>query len=215
MLDPNVSQVMVRRASSARLPQVADPKGYREAADRTTGRSEDYTIEQVEPTELSDERAGEASVLQQALQHERVPEDPLTPLEAYIQRMRIKPPSHWRAFFAARDAAGRLAGAGAGFTDVTYDLKVPHVIQQQGTAVIAGHRGHRIGLWMKAAMLERILAERTGAKFIRTANANANEQMLDINTKLGFKHAWQMTLWQVKQADARKAVGLETAEARS
>lgn len=347
------------------------------------------TIEQVELADLPDARLQEAALLQQTVQHERVPEDPLTPLEVYVRRMRIKPPSHWNAAFHARDAAGRLvgqaatgygtndvgnlhirwcevivapeqrrrgigralfrrlvaavegqrddilfisqatdripaggsfaqslgatpglpmrinqldlreadpamvgewaridpsdyrleradgqvpdsllpaylasvngmndapkgdiafgdwtmteeqqreredwwrnagvepwiivavheqSGEGAGYTEVGYDPKVPHVIQQYGTATTPSHRGHRIGLWMKAAMLERILAERPQALFVRTGNANVNEQMLDINTKLGFRQAWQSVLWQVKLADARKALGLETAGSRS
>ena len=117
----------------------------------------------------------------------------------------------WWLIVAVHEATGE----GAGFTEVTYDPKVPHVVYQQGTATIPAHRGHKLGMWMKAVMLERILAERPGAKFIRTGNANTNAQMLDINTKLGFKHAWQTTLWQAKLADAKKALGLETAEARS
>jgi hypothetical protein len=32
--------------------------------------------------------------------------------------------------------------------------------------------------------------------------------MLGINTQLGFKLAWQSTLWQLPMADARKALGL-------
>jgi GNAT superfamily N-acetyltransferase len=105
------------------------------------------------------------------------------------------------------------SGDGAGFTEVTYDARVPHLVWQQGTAVIAAHRGHGLGLWMKAVMLARILAERPQARFIRTGNANTNEQMLAINTQLGFKPAWSGALWQVTLADARKAVGLERAGA--
>ncbi|HEV8671091.1 MAG TPA: GNAT family N-acetyltransferase [Candidatus Limnocylindria bacterium] len=104
------------------------------------------------------------------------------------------------------------SGQGAGFTEVTYDPRVPHLIWQQGTAVIDAHRGHRLGLWMKAAMLKRILEERTKARFIRTGNANTNAQMLAINTQLGFKPAWSSALWQLTLADARKAVGLVRAD---
>jgi hypothetical protein len=86
-------------------------------------------------------------------------------------------------------------------------------VWQQGTAVIQAHRGHGLGLWMKAVMLARILAERPQARFIRTGNANTNAQMLAINTRLGFKPAWSGALWQVTLADARKAVGLERAGA--
>jgi GNAT superfamily N-acetyltransferase len=110
-------------------------------------------------------------------------------------------------------AVHEASGAGAGYTEVTYDPRVPHLIWQQGTAVIGAHRGHRLGLWMKAAMLKRILEERTKARFIRTGNANTNAQMLAINTQLGFKVAWSAALWQLTLADARKAVGLERAGA--
>ena len=67
---------------------------------------------------------------------------------------------------------------------------------------------------MKAAVLDRILAERAAAKFVRTGNANANAQMLSINTQLGFKKAWAQILWQIPLAEARKSIDLETAEAR-
>jgi GNAT superfamily N-acetyltransferase len=110
-------------------------------------------------------------------------------------------------------AVHAASGEGAGFTEVTYDQRVPHLVWQQGTAVIDAHRGHHLGLWMKAVMLQRILAERTQARFIRTGNANTNAQMLGINTQLGFKPAWSAALWQLTLADARKVVGLERAKA--
>ena len=117
--------------------------------------------------------------------------------------------SEWWLLVALHEATGE----GAGFTEVTYDPKISHVIWQQGTAVLDPHRGHRLGIWMKAAMLKRILDERPKALFIRTGNANTNAQMLAINTQLGFKPAWSAALWQISIGDARKAVGRERAGA--
>jgi GNAT superfamily N-acetyltransferase len=110
----------------------------------------------------------------------------------------------WWLILAVHESTGQ----GAGFTEVTYDPKQPWMMWQQGTAVIDPHRGHRLGLWMKAAMLERILRERTEVKLIRTGNANTNAQMLGINTQLGFKVAWASIIWQLSIADARTALGL-------
>ena len=109
-----------------------------------------------------------------------------------------------RLIVAVDDATGE----GAGFTEVTYDPKVPHLIWQQGTGVVAKHRGHKLGLWMKAVMLERILREWTEAKYVRTGNANENQWMLAINTQLGFRHAWSNTMWQLPVAEARASLGL-------
>jgi len=105
-------------------------------------------------------------------------------------------------------------GAGVGFTEVEFNPNDPHAIQQEGTAVVAAHRGHGIGLWLKAVMLGRILADRPDSRFIRTGNANVNVQMLAINEKLGFTYAWQSTLWQLPIADARKTLAGAEAPAR-
>ncbi len=115
----------------------------------------------------------------------------------------------WWLIVAVHDATGE----GAGFTEVTYDPKQPWIIWQQGTATTPKHRGHTLGLWMKAVNLRRILQERPDATYIRTGNANTNTQMLGINTQLGFKQAWASTIWQVPAADAKKAVDLAEATA--
>ena len=112
-------------------------------------------------------------------------------------------------------AIDERTGEGVGFTEVEFNPRDPHAIQQEGTAVVAAHRGHNIGLWLKAVMLERILAERPDSRFIRTGNANVNAQMLAINTKLGFTYAWQNTLWQLPIADARKALAGDETPARA
>lgn len=104
-------------------------------------------------------------------------------------------------------AVHEATGAGAGFTALNYDPRVPHVVQQAGTAVIGAHRGHGLGRWMKATMLERIVAEWPEARYVRTGNANTNAQMLAINTELGFRHAWSTVLWQLPLAAARSAAG--------
>jgi GNAT superfamily N-acetyltransferase len=113
----------------------------------------------------------------------------------------------WWLIVAIHEATGE----GAGFTEVNYDPRVGHVVQQSGTGVTAAHRGHRLGLWMKASMLDRILRERPLAKFIRTGNANVNKNMLEINTLLGFRHAWSNTMWQLPLAEARTSFGLREA----
>jgi mycothiol synthase len=98
------------------------------------------------------------------------------------------------------------SGSSAGFTDVSFDRRFPHVVQQRGTAVVPEHQGKGIGKWMKARMVEKILAELPEARYIRTENAGSNAPMLAINIKMGFRPAWENTIWQIPLADARRYV---------
>jgi GNAT superfamily N-acetyltransferase len=105
-----------------------------------------------------------------------------------------------RIVLAVEDATGKTAG----YTELSYDPRVSHVILQQGTAVIPSHRGRGIGKWIKAAMLERATQDWPSARLIRTGNADSNAPMLAINTRLGFKPAWAQTIWEVGIAEARR-----------
>jgi GNAT superfamily N-acetyltransferase len=81
------------------------------------------------------------------------------------------------------DATGELAG----YTEVTIDPEHPEWGNQQLTAVVRAHRGHRLGLLLKTAMLQILAAEEPGLERIGTSNAAANEHMIAINEQLGYR----------------------------
>ncbi len=93
--------------------------------------------------------------------------------------------------------------ASAGFTNVVFDPRYPHVIHQGGTAVDPAHQGKGIGKWMKAQVVNKLLAEMPQAGFIRTENAGTNAPMLKINHAMGFGLAWENDIWQLPLADAK------------
>jgi RimJ/RimL family protein N-acetyltransferase len=49
------------------------------------------------------------------------------------------------------------------------------------------HRGHRLGLLVKAAMMEWLMAAEPGLERILTENASSNRHMIAINEELGYQ----------------------------
>lgn len=96
--------------------------------------------------------------------------------------------------YARHTPTGELAG----YTETVWNPDDPETLEQGDTAVLPKYRGHGLGKWLKAAMIEKVLAERPQVKRIRTGNADSNAPMLAINHKLGFKpyHPW--TDWQIE-----------------
>jgi len=89
------------------------------------------------------------------------------------------------------------SGECVGVSNVWLSPWNPTVIQQGDTGVHPDHRGHAIGKWLKAAMLQKIHLERPEARKVRTENAFSNDAMLGINNQLGFAETRADTIWEV------------------
>ena len=203
-LPMKTNQLDIRSVDRAQVAQWAtiDPAGYRlERVDRVVP-DRLLAAYLAASNGMNDAPKGDLKMADWKLTEEQVHDR-----EDWFKQVGIE----WWLILAIHEATGQ----GAGFTEVTYDPKQPWVMWQQGTAVIDPHRGHKLGLWMKAVMLDRILRERPEVTLIRTGNANTNAQMLGINTQLGFKQAWASIIWQLPIADARAAFGLTEATAAS
>ena len=94
-------------------------------------------------------------------------------------------------------ARDRTTGRYTGFTEVSWHLNRPTIVNQYGTGVDPAFRGHGLGGWLKAAMLERLVQDRPFVDRIRTGNADSNVPMLRINHSLGFKPFLARVEWQL------------------
>ena len=89
------------------------------------------------------------------------------------------------AVAAVHDGTGEMAA----LTKVFIDPAEPAWGQQGITAVTRPHRGHRLGLLTKAAMLEWLVAAEPGLERITTTNAEVNSYMIAVNEALGYRVA--------------------------
>ena len=86
------------------------------------------------------------------------------------------------AVAARHDATGELAA----FTEVAVDPADPGWGHQMLTGVTREHRGHRLGLLVKIAMVERLKAAEPALERIQTWNAESNRYMIAVNEALGY-----------------------------
>lgn len=86
---------------------------------------------------------------------------------------------------ALHDATGEMAA----YTGIIVDPAAPTWGFQELTAVIRGHRGHRLGLLVKTAMLELLAEVEPQVELIMTSNAAANDHMIAVNRQLGYEVA--------------------------
>src|ERR1700722_6708419 len=86
---------------------------------------------------------------------------------------------------AVHDATGEMAA----YTGIIVDPEAPSWGFQELTAVTRPHRGHRLGLLVKTAMLELLAEAEPQLKYVSTGNAAANEHMIAVNEELGYEVA--------------------------
>ena len=75
----------------------------------------------------------------------------------------------------------------------------PGIWYQHDTLVHGDHRGHRLGMLVKAANLQALAAADTEA-IVRTWNAEENRPMLRVNEALGFTAICSEGAWQLRDA---------------
>lgn len=86
---------------------------------------------------------------------------------------------------AAVDAAGRVAGL---HTFITLPDE-PETVDVWDTCVTREHRGHGLGLRLKAAASLWAVEERPSSRWVQTFNNHENEHMLAVNRALGYQAA--------------------------
>lgn len=102
-------------------------------------------------------------------------------------------------------AVERTTGAVAGHTVVSVYGEQPSYAEQDDTTVVAEHRGHRLGLRLKADMLCWLAEEEPQLRTLLTDNAESNEHMIAVNEALGFRVAGRQLLFQ-RRVDAQDAL---------
>ena len=102
---------------------------------------------------------------------------------------------------ALHDATGEMAA----YTGVIVDPEAPSWGFQELTAVTRPHRGHRLGLLVKTAMLELLAEAEPQVEFIMTGNAAANDHMIAVNEQLGYEVAG--AAWRFYEAPVADLLG--------
>lgn len=107
------------------------------------------------------------------------------------------PPERIRAYEDAQLLGGsrlyrlvaRHRGSGelSGHTVVSVDVERPALAEQHDTSVVQAHRGHRLGLLLKAEMVLWLAEAEPQVATVDTWNAESNAQMIAVNDVLGYQ----------------------------
>lgn len=78
-------------------------------------------------------------------------------------------------------------GALAGHTLVAFHPEQPEHAGQYDTSVLKDHRGHRLGMLLKASMVDWIREAEPTVRYVDTWNAESNSYMIAVNEAIGYR----------------------------
>jgi GNAT superfamily N-acetyltransferase len=100
-------------------------------------------------------------------------------------------------------ARRRETGEAAGHTVVLYNSLRPTRAGQGDTAVARGHRGHRLGMLLKIAMMHWLAEEQPQLESIETWNNADNSYMINVNEAIGYGLSRIYNMYELKLEGAK------------
>jgi RimJ/RimL family protein N-acetyltransferase len=156
--------------------------------DEAAAAATDYELLRIgdtTPPELLDAVAEMTAAINDAPTDDLDIEDEVFPAErilAYEQAQRERGNRLYRIV-----ARHRHTGQLAGHSVVAIEAERPTIGDQHDTSVVVAHRGHRLGLLLKADMLRWLAETEPALETIDTWNAESNDHMIAVNERLGYR----------------------------
>jgi GNAT superfamily N-acetyltransferase len=110
-------------------------------------------------------------------------------------------------------ARHKETGEAAGHTVVVFNALRPTHAGQGDTAVARDHRGHRLGMLLKIAMMHWLADEQPQLESIETWNNADNSYMINVNEAIGYRLSRIYNMFELKLEGARP-YGRASQEAR-
>jgi GNAT superfamily N-acetyltransferase len=128
--------------------------------------------------------------------HEAINDAPMDDLTMQPEAFPVERLQAWERALTKRNqhlyrllARHRESRAWAGHTVLLVDGDRPGFAHQEDTSVVVAHRGHRLGLLLKTAMLLWMRDAEPGLEMIDTWNAESNTHMIAVNDEIGCRVA--------------------------
>jgi GNAT superfamily N-acetyltransferase len=179
-------EVAQRMAQRRLYPRRLDYDEIASLASDAEGKAGDYELVRIDGA-APDEWLAELVGLFEAINDAPTDDIAVVPDAFPEERIRLyeSAMAHRRQHLYRLMARHKDSGAWAGHTIVCVDEHCPGFAIQEDTSVVRAHRGHRLGMWLKATMLLWLHEVQPDLETIDTWNAESNEHMIAVNDELG------------------------------